>query len=119
MKYYAYFVVAMIWFLAGCLRPAFDVKENASSSSQSAEQLATSTTAPDTLVVNSFGMKFVRVKIEPARPPDRWIFVGDSAGSTEDTDPDPFDSLSNCLSFIAPTLSVKMSDSAILHLQAT
>ena len=52
-------------------------------------------------------------------PPDRWIFVGDSAGSTEDADPDAFDSLSNCLSFIAPTLSVKMSASAIVHLQAT
>jgi hypothetical protein len=49
-------------------------------------------------------------------PPTRWIFVGDSAGSTEDADPSAFDSLSNSLSFIAPTLSVKMSDSAIVHL---
>lgn len=49
-------------------------------------------------------------------PADRWIFVGDSAGSTEDADPDAFDRLSKLLSFIAPTLSVKMSDSAIVHL---
>ncbi len=48
-------------------------------------------------------------------PPGRWIFVGDSAGGTENGDAESFDSLSIDLSRIAPTLAIKMSDSAIVH----
>lgn len=49
-------------------------------------------------------------------PPGRWIFVGDSAGSTETPDPEAFDGLACQLSRIAPTISIKMSDSAIVHI---
>lgn len=49
-------------------------------------------------------------------PPGRWVFVGDTAGSTERADPVAFDEMSMLLSRVAPTLSVKMSDSAIVHL---
>jgi NADH:ubiquinone oxidoreductase subunit len=48
-------------------------------------------------------------------PPGRWIFVGDSAGGTENGDAESFDALSKSLSRIAPTLAIKMSDSAIIH----
>jgi hypothetical protein len=48
-------------------------------------------------------------------PPGRWIFVGDSAGSTECADPEAFDALSRALSSQAPLVSSKMSDDAALH----
>ena len=46
---------------------------------------------------------------------DRWIFVGDTAGSTEDGDFQAFKELAVELSKIAPLFSVEMSDSAIVH----
>ncbi len=49
-------------------------------------------------------------------PPERWLFVGDSASATDDGDPDAFDSLVSELSTIAPTLAIEMSDSACVHL---
>lgn len=49
-------------------------------------------------------------------PSERWIFVGDSAGSTEEADPKAFDALAIDLSSIAPTIDVKVSDTAIVHI---
>ena len=49
-------------------------------------------------------------------PPDRWIFVGDSASATEYDDPAAFDLLVSELSTVAPTLAVEMSDSACVQL---
>jgi hypothetical protein len=62
----------------------------------------------------------VSTEIESTRsivvgPPDRWIFVGDTASATEDGDPDGFDLLVKELSAIAPTLAIHMSDSACVH----
>ncbi len=48
-------------------------------------------------------------------PAERWIFIGDSAGSTEWADPEGFDSLSCALSTLGPVVDVKMSDSAAVH----
>ena len=48
-------------------------------------------------------------------PPGRWIHVGDSAGSTERVDRVAFEALALKLSHVAPTMSVQMSDSAIVH----
>ena len=48
-------------------------------------------------------------------PPGRWIFLGDSAGSTEWADPEGFDDLSRALSGLGPVVDVKMSDSAAVH----
>lgn len=50
--------------------------------------------------------------IGPAGP---WIFVGDSAGSTEWADPQGFDALSLALSTFAPIVDTKMSDDAAVH----
>jgi hypothetical protein len=50
-------------------------------------------------------------------PPDRWIFVGDSASMTEDGDPAAFAELGRAMSTIAPVVDVKMSDSAIVHIE--
>jgi hypothetical protein len=49
-------------------------------------------------------------------PTDRWIFVGDSSGATDDGDPDAHEALIHELSMIAPTLAIHMSDSACVHL---
>jgi hypothetical protein len=48
-------------------------------------------------------------------PAERWIFIGDSAGSTEWADPDGFADLSLALSAQRPVVDVKMSDSATVH----
>jgi hypothetical protein len=48
-------------------------------------------------------------------PPGRWIFIGDSAGSTEWVDSESFDSLSHAISALGPIVDVKMSDSAAIH----
>jgi hypothetical protein len=48
-------------------------------------------------------------------PAGRWVFTGDSAGSTEGADPDGFDALSRALSALGPVVDVKMSDSAAVH----
>lgn len=48
-------------------------------------------------------------------PADRWIFVGDSAGSTDWTDPEGFDALSRALSTLMPVVDTKMSDDAAVH----
>lgn len=48
-------------------------------------------------------------------PAGRWIFVGDTAGSTPSSDSGAFDSLSLALSSQAPVVATKMSDSAAIH----
>jgi hypothetical protein len=48
-------------------------------------------------------------------PGDRWIFIGDSAGSTEWVDAEGFDALSLALSALGPVVDVKMSDSVAIH----
>jgi hypothetical protein len=48
-------------------------------------------------------------------PGERWIFIGDSAGSTEFADPEGFETLSLDLSKIGPVIDVHMSDSAAVH----
>src|ERR1700682_4999409 len=48
-------------------------------------------------------------------PAGRWIFIGDSAGSTEREDPEGFDGLSRALSMHAPVVDTKMSDDAAVH----
>jgi hypothetical protein len=48
-------------------------------------------------------------------PAERWVFIGDSAGSTESADPDGFVSLSSALSTLGPVVDVLMSDSAAVH----
>ena len=49
-------------------------------------------------------------------PPGRWIFIGDTAGSTEGGDPIAFASLSAALSTLVPVVDVQMSDSAAVHI---
>jgi hypothetical protein len=48
-------------------------------------------------------------------PAGRWVFVGDSAGSTEWADPEGFAALSRALSTLGPVVDVKMSDSTAIH----
>jgi hypothetical protein len=48
-------------------------------------------------------------------PPELWIFIGDSAGSTEWADPAAFEALSRSLSELGPVVDILMSDSAVLH----
>jgi hypothetical protein len=48
-------------------------------------------------------------------PAGRWIFTGDSAGSTAWADPDGFAALSRALSALGPVVDVQMSDSAAVH----
>lgn len=49
-------------------------------------------------------------------PAGRWIFIGDTAGSAKDADPDAFAALSVELSKVCPLVEVHMSDSAAVHL---
>jgi hypothetical protein len=46
---------------------------------------------------------------------DRWIFSGDSAGSTEWSDSEAFKALSRFLSELGPVVDVLMSDDAAIH----
>lgn len=48
-------------------------------------------------------------------PAERWLWIGDSAGSTETADSEAFHRLSLRLSEIAPVVDVLMSDSAAIH----
>jgi hypothetical protein len=48
-------------------------------------------------------------------PAGRWVFIGDSAGSTECADPESFDALSRAASALGPVVDVAMSDSAAVH----
>lgn len=48
-------------------------------------------------------------------PAGRWLFIGDSAGSTETADPEGFDGLSCALSHLGAIVDVHMSDSAAVH----
>src|SRR5262245_18138746 len=48
-------------------------------------------------------------------PAERWVFIGDSAGSTETADPDGFDAVSAALSLLSPTVALNMSDTAAVH----
>jgi hypothetical protein len=48
-------------------------------------------------------------------PAGRWVFIGDSAGSTEWVDTEGFDALSRVVSALGPVVDVKMSDSAAVH----
>ena len=50
-------------------------------------------------------------------PPTRWIFVGDSAGSTERFDGAAFDNLSREFSEIAPTVDFLFGDSSVVHIR--
>jgi hypothetical protein len=48
-------------------------------------------------------------------PAGRWLFIGDSTGSTERVDPAGFRALSSALSTLGPVVDVEMSDSAAVH----
>lgn len=48
-------------------------------------------------------------------PPGRWIWIGDSTGSTESADPGAFEALSLRVSALGPVIDVMMSDSAAVH----
>jgi hypothetical protein len=48
-------------------------------------------------------------------PPGRWVFIGDSAGSTEKAAEEDFDALSHTLSTLGPVVAVKMSDGVAVH----
>ncbi len=50
-------------------------------------------------------------------PAGSWVFIGDSAGSTESADPEAFDPLSLAASALAPVVAVKMSDHAAVHFE--
>ncbi|MBS0265477.1 MAG: hypothetical protein JSS02_26330 [Planctomycetes bacterium] len=49
-------------------------------------------------------------------PIGRWIFVGDTAGSTDDADPVAFDALTLALSDLLPVVDIQMSDTAAVHI---
>jgi hypothetical protein len=56
-------------------------------------------------------------------PADRWVFVGDSTGSTQDGDPDTedgntlaFTELSRAISQVVPVIDIMMGDSTALHM---
>jgi hypothetical protein len=48
-------------------------------------------------------------------PAGRWLFIGDTAGSTEWADPEGFAALSIALSTVAPVVDTRMSDDAAVH----
>ena len=50
-------------------------------------------------------------------PAGAWVFIGDSAGSTEAADREGFDPLSRAASTLAPVVAVKMSDDAAVHFE--
>jgi len=49
-------------------------------------------------------------------PTARWLFLGDTASQTEEGDPPALAAMIELASFVAPTLSIHMSDSACVHL---
>jgi hypothetical protein len=49
-------------------------------------------------------------------PAGGWVFVGDTTGSTEDSDPTAFVALSLALSKVLPVIDVHMSDTAAVHI---
>ncbi|MFC1759347.1 hypothetical protein ACFL2H_11380 [Planctomycetota bacterium] len=67
MKRHAHLIATIICFLVGC--SSSEPRDAASTSSESTDQRRTtaSGTFADTLIVNSFGMEFIRVDIEPKR----------------------------------------------------
>jgi|GEM_PF-5005005 hypothetical protein len=50
-------------------------------------------------------------------PPGRWLFMGDTSGSTECVDTEAWQDLTIALSKQAPVVDAAMSDSCCLHLQ--
>ncbi|MEP7219585.1 MAG: hypothetical protein ABI876_11750 [Bacteroidota bacterium] len=50
-------------------------------------------------------------------PNGRWIFIGDTAGSTDSAAPDEFAALTADLSIILPVIEIHMCDSAGIHLK--
>jgi hypothetical protein len=71
--------------------------------------------------LKSTGYSEVELETEATRslvigPPARWIFIGDTTGSTEDSDPTAFTDLSLALSRVTPIIDVLMSDSSVVHL---
>jgi len=48
-------------------------------------------------------------------PAGRWLFIGDTAGTTDTADPEGFEALSRALSTLAPVVDINMSDSAIMQ----
>jgi hypothetical protein len=66
------------------------------------------------------GFKEVADEVQAERsvvvgPAGRWLFIGDSAGSTETADPEGFADLSVALSAHSPVVDTKMSDNAAVH----
>ena len=49
-------------------------------------------------------------------PAGRWVFIGDTAGTTDTADPEGFEALSRALSTLGPVVDINMSDSAIVHI---
>ena len=49
-------------------------------------------------------------------PAQRWIHIGDTAGTTETADPEAFRQVSTELSHLVPVADIQMSDSAAVHL---
>src|SRR5262249_35830792 len=47
-------------------------------------------------------------------PPERWIFIGDSAGSTAYVDREAFDAFSRALSSVGPVIDTMMGDSHVI-----
>jgi hypothetical protein len=71
--------------------------------------------------LKSSGYSEVELEDEATRalvigPTARWIFIGDTTGSTDVSDPTAFTDLSLGLSSVTPTVDVLMSDSSIVHL---
>jgi hypothetical protein len=73
------------------------------------------------LLTSSTGYSEVESEIEATRSfvigsPARWIFIGDTTGSTEDSDPTAFTNPSLALSRVSPIIDVLMRDSSVVHL---
>ncbi len=49
-------------------------------------------------------------------PPGRWLFIGDTAGTTRTHDWDAFHALTAALSTSSPVAEIEMSDTCVLHL---
>ena len=49
-------------------------------------------------------------------PAGRWLFVGDTAGTTDCADPEAFNALSLALSALGPVVDFNLSDSAVVHI---
>jgi hypothetical protein len=71
--------------------------------------------------LQSFGCNKVASEADATRsivvgPVGRWIFVGDTAGSTEKSDSGAYLALSLALSKVLPVVDINMSDSSAVHM---